>query len=851
MSNERTVIPHRWMRCALALVLACGGCLLVATSTMAATAPTFATQWGTFGSGEGQFSSPLAIATDASGDVYVADTSNDRVEKFDSDGDFLGQWGSRGEGPGQFIDPTGIATDAAGNVYVVDSQTNRVEKFDGSGTFLTQWGSPGSGEGQFSYPTRIATDASGEVYVVDSRNDRVEKFDSDGDFLGQWGSLGDGHGQFNYPVAIATDAAGNVYVSDYSPRVQEFDSNGNFLTQWGSSGTGEGQFSYPNGIATDAAGNVYVADLSSRVEEFDSNGNFLTQWGSYGSGEGQFSDLQAIATDAESDIYVLDSGNSRVEKFSPSSPTPPLSSIALSPSAPNGLNGWYVSPVLVSVSATDSAGGPGVAETNCVLDPLAPPLMFTAIPAGCAYTGSGADVTGDGEHTVYAASVDSAGDQETPVSASFMIDLTPPTLTCDATPSYPLDGSGGPVSAIVTDATSGPATSTATAAADVSSPGPGVALVTGFDNAGNSTTAPCPYIVTQLPSITSGTSTTIRMRSPFDFSVTTTGYPTPVITESGALPSGVTFTDTGEGTADLAGAATAGTAGTYPITITASNGTGSPAVQSFVLTVSSAASSPSITSDASDAETSGVPFSFAIETTGYPAPKLTKRGSLPPGVTFVNNGDGTATIAGTPSMSAAGMYTLTLTATNSAGTATQSFTLTVSDAPTIKNIPTTTAHVGSALNLKVTAEGYMTPALTESGTLPSGLEFTDNGNGTATLAGTPAVGSGGAYTITITASNALGASSQSFTLNVDEAPTITSASTTTATTGSLFYFQTSASGFPAPKITKSGTLPKGLAFSGGAITGTPKIGTAGTYPVTITAKSNAGTATQLLVLTVQ
>ena len=131
-----------------------------------------------------------------------------------------------------------------------------------------------------------------------------------------------------------------------------------------------------------------------------------------------------------------------------------------------------------------------------------------------------------------------------------------------------------------------------------------------------------------------------------------------------------------------------------------------------------------------------MPFSFTVATTGYPAPKISKSGALPSGVTFADNGDGSATISGTPAKSAIGVYTLTLTAKSFAGTATQTFTLTITKAPVIKKIPTTTASVGAALSLTITASGSPAPALTESGSLPEGVTFTDNGNGTATIAGT-------------------------------------------------------------------------------------------------------------------
>ena len=157
-----------------------------------------------------------------------------------------------------------------------------------------------------------------------------------------------------------------------------------------------------------------------------------------------------------------------------------------------------------------------------------------------------------------------------------------------------------------------------------------------------------------------------------------------------------------------------------------------------------------------------------MTTTGYPAPTITRTGRLPSGVRFTDNGDGTATISGTPRNAAAGVYPLTLTARNKYGTATQAFTLTVTRAPAIQKIPTITARVGAALRLTIRATGYPAPALAESGPLPGGLTFTDNGNGTATIAGTLAASSGGRYPVTITATNTGGTATQSFTIVVSQ-----------------------------------------------------------------------------------
>src|SRR2546428_323277 len=119
---------------------------------------------------------------------------------------YLTQWGSLGSGSGQFQDPYGVATDVAGNVYVADTYNHRIQKFTGTGTYLTQWGSYGSSSGLFAYPLGVATDATGNVFVTDADNFRIQEFTGTGSYSCEWGSLGSGNGQFNQPSGVATHA---------------------------------------------------------------------------------------------------------------------------------------------------------------------------------------------------------------------------------------------------------------------------------------------------------------------------------------------------------------------------------------------------------------------------------------------------------------------------------------------------------------------------------------------------------------------------------------------------------------------------------------------------------------------
>ena len=179
--------------------------------------------------------------------------------------------------------------------------------------------------------------------------------------------------------------------------------------------------------------------------------------------------------------------------------------------------------------------------------------------------------------------------------------------------------------------------------------------------------------------------------------------------------------------------------------------------------------------------------------------------------------------------------------------------LTVSAAPAFTSAAAATATDGSAFSFIVRATGAPVPTLAESGTLPQGLTWADNGNGTATLAGTPGVGQGGVYHLTLTANAGTGGTAtQSFTLTVSQAPAITSAATATATHGTAFTFTFAASGYPVPSVTHTGTV-RGLTYTTNAngtvtLSGTPT--TAGTYPLTITAKNSVGTVTQAFTLTV-
>jgi large repetitive protein len=348
---------------------------------------------------------------------------------------------------------------------------------------------------------------------------------------------------------------------------------------------------------------------------------------------------------------------------------------------------------------------------------------------------------------------------------------------------------------------------------------------------GTGATQDFTLIVNQAPTITSPSGALFTVGAQSTFNVTASGVPGVTFGETGTLPAGVTFD---AATGALAGTPQAGTGGTYALTFTATNGISPDASQSFVLIVNQA---PAITSSNGALFTVGTAGTFTVTATGYPAASFDETGTLPMGVTF---NDTTGALSGTPQIGSGGTYDLTITATNGVSPdATQSFTLTVVNAPVITSANSATFVVGTTGTFDVTAAGVPAPMLSETGALPNGLSFNA---ATGVLTGTPATGTGGTYSLTFTATNGESPdATQSFTLIVDEAPAITSVNSATFTVGTAGTFDLTATGFPAPTFNEAGALPTGLAFSPtGVLTGTPLPGTGGTYSVTFTPVNSVG-----------
>jgi tripartite motif-containing protein 71 len=267
----------------------------------------------------------VGLAVNSQGFVYEADMGRDRVKGFDSRGQSRFSWGCLGRAQGQFDfglnEGEGIAVDREGDVYVDDSDNARIQRFDRWGHFLLSWGVPSS-QPNF-YPVAVSVDRQGDVYVVDFVDARIEKFDGTGHLLLAWGSHGSGNGQFFLPDGIAVDGGGDVYVADReNARIEKFDSTGHFLLSWGSHGRGDGQFAAPVGIAIDGQDHIYVADRDNgRVEMFDSAGHFLRRLNHLRSKDGQSVAPISIAVGGNGTIYIVAQHTDCIQKLNPSGDT--------------------------------------------------------------------------------------------------------------------------------------------------------------------------------------------------------------------------------------------------------------------------------------------------------------------------------------------------------------------------------------------------------------------------------------------------------------------------------------------------------------------------------------------------
>ena len=227
------------------------------------------------------FSNPVDLAFSSDDRIYALSRTSPlhasaiRVGILDLDSEYYGDFGSYGSGEGQFVWPTAIAFDSRDRLFLADEHNQRITIFDKSGKYLENWGVQGAADGEINGPSGLAFDSEDCLYVVDHLNHRVQKFTADGEWMLGWGRQGDAEGELDLPWGVAVAPDGNVYVADWrNDRVQKFTPDGQFLATFGDSG--EGRLSRPSSVAVDDCGRVYVADWGNeRVRVFDADGGLI------------------------------------------------------------------------------------------------------------------------------------------------------------------------------------------------------------------------------------------------------------------------------------------------------------------------------------------------------------------------------------------------------------------------------------------------------------------------------------------------------------------------------------------------------------------------------------------------
>ena len=296
--------------------------LLLLPGTVAAIHPTPLFEFGSEGSGDGQFETPTAISLDDSSNIYITDSSQSRVQKFDSTGTFIQAWGSFGSDPGQFMSVEDLVFHG-GFLYACDYSNNRVQKFTRTGQYLTEW--------YVNRPSGIDAMPNGNICVFEAIGATLKVTDTVGTPVFEVPNAPFGQlGNINNSSFLHVDAWGRIYQSEWSyQKIVRRTDFGIPVQEWGSEGTGRSQFDLAEGMDTDVHGNLFVTELiNNRIQVFDSTGSYLGAWGHWGTDPGELWRPVDLAISASGRFYVLENGAKRVQVFDTPN-FPPVVSVQL------------------------------------------------------------------------------------------------------------------------------------------------------------------------------------------------------------------------------------------------------------------------------------------------------------------------------------------------------------------------------------------------------------------------------------------------------------------------------------------------------------------------------------------
>ena len=795
----------------------------------------------------------------------------------------------------RFTNPSGIAVDAAGNLFVADAVNNVIRRVATNGTITnfagSDIGAAGNADGtgntaRFSSPQGVTIDGANNLYVADTGNHAVRMITSGGVVTTIAGTAGPGitvaggyvnasgtTARFNSPLGIAADRAGaggaavNLFVADsQNNAIRQVVVTGGATTTLAGSTTGvsgntnnsnnvgtDARFSGPAGVASNAAGTtLYVADrFNNLVRQIlvtgGTNVNVSTLAGSgtaaYAEGAGSlasFNGPTGIALNpAASTIFVADTLNHVIRSIT------------------TGGNTSLMAGVVPPSNSGSTDGLSTVAKFN--------------IPSGIVADGTSVYVIDTNNQTVRKISAATAPGISSPPSSAAVLAGNNATFSVTASGNPPVTyqwqrstDSGGTWSDLangvggVTGATTSQLTIASVTTAQTNHQ---FRVVVSNGVAPNATSTAAVLTVTQAPAITSANSATFLVNQAGSFTITTTGVPVATITRGSGFPSWAQFNQTsGQSTATISGTPTDSVGSPFTFVITANNGVGTAATQTFTLTVATT-TPPALVGPTSQQVTSGATTaSFSVTATGTPSTftyQWERQASGSGSFTALTNGtvDG-ATFSGvtSPVLSISGitpnmngdLYRVVV----SNGATTTSSSATLSVAPIVSSPATITFVTGQSNSFNFTATGNPAPtiSITHSG-LPAGLSFNS-----PTLSGTPTDTFSSTTFITVTATNSGGSGSQSFTLNLSapQAPVITSASSTTFSVGQPGSFTITATGAPTPTLQIFGSLPSNVSFNSatGVISGTPTDTNGSPFSITVQAVNSVSTTSQTLTLTV-
>ena len=262
------------------------------------------TRWGGTGTAPGKFQRPIAMAIAPDLRVFVADAVANTIEIFSPDGQHLARWTG-------FSSPGGIAFGSGNTIYISESGQNRVGRYQMDGTLIRHWGTNGSGNSQFRTPNGLAVAPNGDVYVADKSNNRVQRFKANGDFLNIIGAS-----ELSGPSDVAVDPDGRVFATDdASNLIRIYSAAGALLDTWGTPGGGLGQLRDPFEIEVTPNGYVYVLEGgNSRVQVFSLAGVALATWKHTQSGDPDLNltDGGSLAVAPDGTVYVVEGATDRV-----------------------------------------------------------------------------------------------------------------------------------------------------------------------------------------------------------------------------------------------------------------------------------------------------------------------------------------------------------------------------------------------------------------------------------------------------------------------------------------------------------------------------------------------------------